>query len=130
MQDDWSTWLAMAEFADNNALSSATNMTPFFLNKGFHPRISFDPDLTNPTSSRERLQLKKAKDISRHIEAALAAAKKALIDIRETMIQTANKKRKDVLYEPGDMVFLSSKNIKTTRPLKKLNNKMLEPFKV
>ena len=28
------------------------------------------------------------------------------------------------------MMFLSSKNIKTQRPSKKLNDKMLEPFKI
>ena len=28
------------------------------------------------------------------------------------------------------MMFLSSKNIKTQRPSKKLNNKMLKPFKI
>ena len=46
------------------------------------------------------------------------------------MIKSANKKRKEVTYNPGDMAFLSSRNIKTTRPFKKLDDKMLGPFKV
>ena len=130
MQDDWSTWLSMAEFADNNAQSSATQMTPFFLNKGFHPRMSFDADPTEPTTSRERLQVEKAKDITAHMETALETAKRALQDARDAMIKSANKKRKEVVYNPGDIVFLSSRNIKTTRPSKKLDDKMLGPFKV
>jgi transposase InsO family protein len=130
MQDDWSTWLSMAEFADNNAQSSATQMTPFFLNKGFHPRMSFDTDPTKPTTSRERLQIERAKDIAAHMETALETAKRALQDAREAMIKSANKKRKEVVYSPGDLVFLSSRNIKTTRPSKKLDDKMLGPFKV
>jgi len=130
MQDDWSTWLAMAEFADNNAQSSATQMTPFFLNKGFHPRMSFDADPTKPKTSRERLQMERAKDITEHMETALETAKRALQDAREAMIKSANKKRKEVVYNPGDLVFLSSRNIKTTRPSKKLDDKMLGPFKV
>jgi hypothetical protein len=83
MQDDWSTWLSMAEFADNNAQSSATQMTLFFLNKGFHPRMSFDtepikPDPSKPLTSRERLQMERARDIAAHMETALETAKKAL----------------------------------------------------
>src|SRR5208282_3999490 len=98
MQDDWSTWLSMAKFADNNAKSSATQMTPFFLNKGFHPRMSFDADPTKPTTSRERLQMERAKDITAHMEAALETARRALQDTREAIIKSANKKRKEATY--------------------------------
>ena len=54
MQDDWSDWLPMAEFADNNALSPSIGQSAFFLNKGYHPRMSFDPDPTEyPTTPKE-----------------------------------------------------------------------------
>jgi hypothetical protein len=46
------------------------------------------------------------------------------------MIKLANKKRKEVVYNPGDLVFLFIRNIKIVRPLKKLNNKILGPFKI
>jgi hypothetical protein len=46
------------------------------------------------------------------------------------MIKSANKKRKEVLYNPGDLIFLFSRNIKMVKPSKKLNNKMLGPFKI
>jgi hypothetical protein len=105
-------------------------MTPFFLNKGFHPRMSFDADPTKLITSRERLQIERAKDITTHIETALETVKRALQDARETMIKSANKKRKEVVYNPGNLVFLSSRNIKTVRPLKKLNDKILGPFKI
>jgi hypothetical protein len=58
-------------------------MTPFFLNKGFHPRMSFDADLSNPSTSRERLQIKRAGDITTHMQKALEIARKALQDTRE-----------------------------------------------
>ena len=45
------------------------------------------------------------------------------------MIKSANK-RKEVTYNLEDMVFLSNRNIKTTRPSKKLDDKILGPFKV
>ncbi|CAJ0929984.1 unnamed protein product [Ranitomeya imitator] len=39
-QDDWVTFLPLAEFAFNNRASSATLVSPFFCNSGFHPRFS------------------------------------------------------------------------------------------
>jgi hypothetical protein len=56
--------------------------------------------------------------------------RKALQDIREAMIRLINKKRKEAVYNPGDLVFLFNHNIKIVRPLKKLDNKMLGPFKI
>jgi hypothetical protein len=53
-----------------------------------------------------------------------------LQDVRETIIKSVNKKRKEVVYNPRDLIFLFSRNIKTARPSKKLNNKMLGPFKI
>ncbi|CAJ0920633.1 unnamed protein product [Ranitomeya imitator] len=39
-QDDWVSFLPLAEFALNNLASSATLVSPFFCNSGFHPRFS------------------------------------------------------------------------------------------
>jgi hypothetical protein len=74
--------------------------------------------------------MERAKDITAHMETALETAKRALQNTREAMTKSANKKRKEVAYNPGDLVFLSSRNIKTTRPSKKLDNKILGPFKI
>ena len=55
---------------------------------------------------------------------ARASADKAQLAITDQ----ANKYRRDVDYEPGNIVFLSSKNIRTSRPSKKLDDKILGPF--
>ena len=36
----------------NNTRSSATSLSPFYLDKGFHPRMSFDPHITTYESTR------------------------------------------------------------------------------
>ena len=36
----------MVEFSDNNNSSSITKLTLFYLNKGFYPRMSFNPNST------------------------------------------------------------------------------------
>ena len=46
------------------------------------------------------------------------------------MSESMNKKRKDILYEIEDKVFLLTKNIDIMRPLKKLNYKIVELFKI
>ena len=130
MQDDWVQWLPIAEFADNNATSSATKLTPFFANKGFHPRMSFSPDPTNYSSTRARLQAAKAEDITGTMSKILEYMKTNAEDASQRMTAQANKRRKDIIYKPGDLVFLSSKNIRTARPSRKLDDKMLGPFPV
>ena len=43
----------MAEFAYNNSKHSATTLSPFFANYGFHPRMSLlppSPDSPNPAA--------------------------------------------------------------------------------
>ena len=43
-QDDWVNLLPLAEFAYNNTSQSATMVTPFFANKGFHPKLEVSLD--------------------------------------------------------------------------------------
>jgi hypothetical protein len=57
-------------------------------------------------------------------------ARKALQDTREAIIKSADKRKKKMVYNPRDLVFLFSRNIKTVRPSKKLDNKMLGLFKI
>jgi len=118
----------MIEFADNNALSSVIFSTPFFLNKGFHPRMSFEPDVIEYKSSRERLQTAKAEDISENMNKTLKFARESLAKTREQMMKQVNKHRKEVDYEVESKVFLNKRNIVTARSFKKLDDKMLGSF--
>lgn len=129
-QNDWDTWLPMAEFADNNADSAATTLSPFFINHGYHPQMSYGPDKTSYESTRERLQSQNAADISAKMDEILRFTKQHIEQARTQMSKQADRHRKDVDYDVGDMVFLSTKNIKTQRPCKKLDSKMIGPFKI
>jgi len=107
MQNDWFKWLLMIEFADNNALSSAIFLTLFFMNKNFHPRMSFDPDIIEYESTRERLQVARAENIFDHMNKTLIFAREALVKTREQMMNQANKHRKKVNYETESKMFLN-----------------------
>ena len=51
--------------------------------------------------------------------------------LQATQVKSANQHQKETLdYKVGDMVWLSTKNIKTERPSKKLDHKMISPYQV
>jgi len=118
----------MTEFVDNNALFSVTFSTSFFLNKDFHSRISFEFDVIEYESSRERLQTAKAENISEHMNKTLKFVRKSLVKTREQMMKQVNKHRKEVDYEAESKMFLNERNIVTARSFKKLDDKMLGSF--
>src|SRR5260370_14996377 len=53
-QDDWASLLPVAEFAYNNAPSATTGVSPFFVNKGYHPNLSADITATVPSMEAQR----------------------------------------------------------------------------
>ncbi len=130
MQNDWFKWLLMIEFVDNNVLSSVIFLILFFMNKKFHPRMSFDPDIIEYESTRERLQINRVKNISEQMNKTLIFAREALIKTRKQMVNQANKYRKKVNYKIESKMFLNERNIVTARSFKKLNDKMLDSFQI
>ena len=93
--------------------------------------MSFTPQDTDPkASARRRIQDSKATNITSRIENAWEFAKAHIAIAQSRMITQANKHRQDVSFNIGDKVWLSSKNITTRRPSKKLDHKHLGPFKV
>ncbi len=130
MQNDWSKWLLMIEFVDNNVLSSVIFLILFFMNKSFHSRMSFNSDIIEYESTRERLQINRVKNISEQMNKTLIFAREALIKTRKQMINQANKHRIEINYEIKSKMFLNERNIITARSFKKLNDKMLDSFQI
>ncbi len=130
MQNDWSKWLLMIEFIDNNVLFSVIFLTLFFMNKSFHSHMSFDSDTIKYESTCERLQINRVKNISEQMNKTLIFAREALIKIRKQMMNQANKHRKKINYKIESRVFLNERNIITARLFKKLNDKMLNSFQI
>ena len=128
MQNDWTKLLLMIEFVDNNALFSVIFSISFFLNKDFHSRISFELDVIEYESSRERLQTTKVENISENMNKTLKFARESLVKTRKQMIKQVNKHRKEVDYEIESKMFLNKRNIVTARSFKKLDDKMLDSF--
>jgi hypothetical protein len=123
-QDDWYALLPLAEFSYNNHVHSSTQQTPFLLDTGRHPRMGFEPH--QPPSRVEVVN-----EFTDQMKATLEEAKSALAKAKDDMARYYNRRRSPApSFAPGDMVFLDSEDIQTTRPSKKLSHRQLGPYPV
>ncbi len=61
---------------------------------------------------------------------SLTLIKQALARVRITIKKQIDKHQKKIIYKINDMMFLDSRNIMIVRSSKKLDDKMLESFKI
>jgi len=125
MQDDWAEWLPLAEFAMNDYVSEPTGLSPFFVNKGFDPRLSFSYSETPLDAQAEDIS-SFMKELRNHCHAELVWAQ-----ARTTDAANRNQHRHPApVYRVGDKVWLNARNIRTRRPCRKLDDKWIGPFEV
>jgi len=123
-QDDWYTLLPLAEFSYNNHVHSSTQQMPFLLDTGQHPQMGFEPH--QPPSHVEAVN-----EFTNRMKDTLEEAKSALAKAKDDMARYYNRRRSPApTFSPGDMVYLDSKDIQTTRPSKKLSHRRLGPYLV
>ena len=125
-QDNWYDLLPIAEFVYNNTISAGIGgMTPFFANYGYHPRfLPLEDTQTTSLNLEVRDISTKLKEIEKFLKSEMTYA-------QAINQEQANKKRTTAPnLQIGDDVWLLSRNVKTTRPSKKLDFKKLGPFKV
>ena len=120
-QDNWVKLLPMAQMAYNNKLSESTGQTPFYANHGRHPNL-FTRTLP---SLRTEAAIATAEELKRTHEFLRISLEKA----QRQSISHVNKKRKTApQLKRADKVYLLTKNLRTRRLSKGLDNVKVGPF--
>ena len=125
-QNNWSEWLATAEFAFNNKVHTATKTSLFQVNYGREPRIGFD--------IRKKGKNEKAEEFVREMKERHEEARVALVKAQEEMKRQADRNKKEAEeYRVGDKVLISTKDFSMElmkRVMKKLTEKFIGPYVV
>ena len=122
-QYNWARLLSMTKFAYNNAKNASTGHTPFELNCGYHPCVSYKEDIDLCSKS------KSADELSNELRELMTICQENLQHAQELQKRAHNKGTKPRIYAPGDKVWLNSKYIKTKRN-RKLKAKFFGLFRV
>jgi hypothetical protein len=122
-QDDWPLKLVTAEIAYNDATHSSTGVSPFFANLGFHPKFDFFVRSTSEVPRAEMFASNLA-ELHQWLVAELGHARK------QQKVHADSLRQPPPNFQVGDMVWLSSENIKTARPCPKLSSRRLGPFPI
>ncbi|TPX33406.1 hypothetical protein SeLEV6574_g08385 [Synchytrium endobioticum] len=127
-QNDWVENLPQAEFAYNNSYHYSIGMSPFFAVTGQDARMG---NLTLTTTQEPSWRVPEAQRIKehfdrvhRHLQSHLENAQSRYKEYADSQRRTGN------VYKMGDEVMISTKNVRTERPTKKLEYRWMGPYRV
>ncbi|SCO90090.1 uncharacterized protein FRV6_14218 [Fusarium oxysporum] len=116
--------LPSAQLAYNTAYNESTKLTPFNANAGFTPNAYHDAQEPKNVNLAAIIKSDELKNLYEEMKTELEY-------VRKRMQRHYNPKRlKRLTFKEGDMVYLSTKNIKTDRLSYKLDYKYLGPVKI
>jgi len=123
-QKDWPEWLAMAEFAVNNKVHTATKVLPFMANYGKEMRIGGD--------IRKKGKVENAMEFVERMKKVHEEVEVTLRKTQEEMKRYADRGRKETeKWKKGDQVLLSTKDLVfKERPSKKLMERYVRPYTI
>ncbi|KAL0160140.1 hypothetical protein M9458_043865, partial [Cirrhinus mrigala] len=122
-QEDWSRFLFWAEYAQNSLLKPSTNLTPFQCVLGYQPPLfpwSGEPSDLPAVNSWFQHSEETWNRAHVHLQRA----------VHRTRAQADRRRRPNPPYEPGQWVWLSTRDLRLHLPCKKLNPRYVGPFKI
>lgn len=122
-QKDWAAKLPMIEFALNSARQTTTGLSPFYLN---YLRVPYPMGVWKSQDPYPgvRTYAEKMKD-------AILTAHDAIIESRVKQTHQANKHRMPAPFKDGDLVYVSTKNMKIPKlRARKLMPKYIGPVRI
>jgi len=135
LQDDWVSLLAFAEHAYNTSMSESTKASPFKINYGFSPQTQWSGIVSDNKGIQPVSKL-----VVKDWEGKWQEIPESIPQAKERQWKSHDQKRQpspeyvtleDVIQgraKKGDRVMLNYKNLRTQRPMEKLDHKMFGPF--
>ncbi|MBW0476514.1 hypothetical protein O181_016229 [Austropuccinia psidii MF-1] len=120
-QDGWSTWLPLAEFSYKNSDHSSKKQSPFVTFYGRDPQFD-SAHITQATPAGKLLT--KIQSVQQYFKRELE------VSINRFKRYADKSRASPPVFNPDDMVWLSSKNIKSARPTKNLFARWFSPFPI
>jgi len=123
-QKDWPEWLALAEFAVNNKVHTATKVSPFMENYGRELRMGGD--------IRKKGKVESVAEFVERIKKVHEEAGAALKKVQEDMKRQADWRRKEIEdWKREDRVMLNTKDLVfKERPARKLVDQYIGPYAI
>ncbi len=116
-QDNWHSYLPLAEFAHNNWPNETTGESPFFILYGYNPRADWT-DKPSPIP-QVALRLDQFKRARQRAQELMIKAQKSWVKHKDTP-----------KYQEGDLVWLEGRHLRTNQPTAKLAPKRHGPFPI
>ncbi len=129
-QDNWSELIPLIDRVQMTMPHSSTGMAPYRLKFGLDPRTSWDWNTPKATTPVEKLNREEAVSVANRMHQAWDLAKENLSKAQERMAKSVNRHRRPIDWVVGDRVYLSTKNLKTDRPSRKLAEQWTGPFRI
>ena len=129
---DWDFWLPCAEMAINNSFVEAIGTTPFYLNKGRHPRMPLDLALRQlPHLAPVTSVVPAAATFAQNVQDRIQRSRALLQAARDRMRTVADRHRTAVSFSVGQEVLLNTKHLTFKGPdCRKLLPRWIGPFRV
>lgn len=129
-QDNWSELLPVMDYAQLTMPHDSIGMSPFELLNAYPPRTSFDWKKPRTTTPREKLNREEAQRIVRTLQEVWERARTFMSRAQEKKQKDVDPHRRQVDFQVGDRVWVSTKNWNTQRPSRKLDHQMAGPYEI
>ena len=122
---NWDLMLPTIEMTINSLPNSSTGYSPFFLNYGYHPVLPVEL-----LKGDENVSLESVDNFVERIQKEWKLAREHLLQSVKKQQMYYNRQHRDIEYRVGDLVLLSTKNLKFKNVPVKLQKRFVGPFEV